>query len=242
MRLSILGAAGKVGRLTVAEALARGHHVRALARTPARIPLTPGPGSLERVAGDVLDPSAVERAVAGADAVVCTFGAPLTWETITREPTICERGTRTALEAMARAGVDRLICMTAIGLGESRTRGRWVFRSIIRPLLLGRIYADRERQERLVRASGVRWSLVRPAELTDAPAGPWRAVDPDDHTGAEPARVPRATVAGFLMHEAATGEFLGRAPILTAGQGPASIHEDAVTPLRSRDIQERNDR
>lgn len=38
MKIAILGAAGKVGRLTVAEAVAAGHTVNAHARNPDRAP------------------------------------------------------------------------------------------------------------------------------------------------------------------------------------------------------------
>lgn len=162
------------------------------------------------------------RALAGTDAVICTFGAPLNWSTVTRVPTICRLGTRSVLQAMTHAGVSRIVCMTAIGLGESRGRGRRVFRSFIQPLLLGRIYADRNAQEDLVRASTTRWSIIRPAELTDDPAGPWRTVDPADRSGPEPSRIPRTTVARFLIHEAAEARFLGRGPILTAATAPLS--------------------
>lgn len=222
MKIAILGAAGKVGGLTVAEGVAQGHEVRALARNPARIPEAPGPGALIRFPGDVLDPASLHQTLAGADAVICTFGAPLNWSTITRVPTLCSLGTRSVLQAMTHAGVSRLVCMTAIGLGDSRGRGRRVFRSIIQPLLLGRIYVDRSEQEGLVRASRVRWSIVRPAELTDEAAGAWRTVDPADRSGPEPSRVPRATVARFLIHEAVEAQFLGRAPILTAAPEPPS--------------------
>ncbi|MDX2131250.1 MAG: NAD(P)H-binding protein [Planctomycetota bacterium] len=220
MKIAILGAAGKIGGLTVAEGVAQGHHVRALARNPDRIPDVRGPGSLTRLPGDVLNAASLEQALAGADAVVCTFGAPLNWSTITRMPTVCAVGTRSVLQAMARTGVARLVCMTAIGVGDSRGRGRRIFRSFIRPVLLGRIFADRQIQEDLVRSSATRWSIVRPAELTDAPAGPWRTVDASDRSGPEPAHVPRATVAKFLIREAVEAGFLGRAPILTAAPQP----------------------
>ena len=215
MKIAILGAAGKVGRLTVADGIAAGHSVVALARRPDTIPQTPGPGSISRVQGDVLDPAAVAHAVDGVEAVICTFGAPLTRNTITRQPTLCEQATRVILDAMSNAAVTRLVCMTAIGVGDSRNRGRFVFRSLIRPLLLGRIFADRERQEDLVRASATTWSIIRPAELTDEPFGRWRAVDASDHSVPEPSTVPRATVARFLIEEATGNRFVGRSPILT---------------------------
>lgn len=216
MKLAILGAAGKIGAHTVAEAIAAGHDAAAFARRPAGIPEPVGPGRLTRIAGDVLDQASLTPAIAGTDVVICTFGAPLNASTIRRVPNLCERATRNIINVMREQRVDRIVCMTAIGVGDSRDRGRWAFRRLIRPLILGRIFVDRDRQEQLIRASGLRWTIVRPAELTDEPAGPWRYVDPADRDAAEPVRVPRATVARALVHEAVTPQHLGRAPVLAS--------------------------
>ncbi|MDX2147653.1 MAG: NAD(P)H-binding protein [Planctomycetota bacterium] len=219
MKVAILGAAGKIGGLTVAEAVAAGHTTIALARNPARIvePRAPGstfPGQISRITGDARDPEAVDRAISGVDAVICTFGAPLNWSTLTRQPTICQQATRVLIEVMKKRSIDRLVCLTAIGVGDSRSRGRPIFRSFIRPVLLGRIFADRLKQEELIRASDRRWTIVRPAELTDGPPGPWRTVDASDRAGPEPTFVSRASVAKFLVQEAERSEFLHRSPIL----------------------------
>lgn len=221
MKIAILGAAGKVGRLTVAEAVSAGHTVHALARRVEAIPQPPCPGSITQFQGDVLDQAAVERSLKDVNAVICTFGAPLTRGTITRQPSLCENATRAILSAMENTGVSRLVCMTAIGVGDSRSRGRFVFRSLIRPLLLARIFADRERQEDLVRSSQTTWSIIRPAELTDDPPGPWRLVDATDHSVPEPTTVPRTTVARFLIQEVSSNRCVGRSPILAHDRSPA---------------------
>lgn len=215
MRVAIVGAAGKVGRLTVAAASAAGHDTVAIARDPGRIPDLAKPNSFRRASADVLDRDALIRALEGTDAAIATFGAPLTIDTILHVPDLCERGTRNLLEAMRINSVRRLICMTAIGVGESKGHGRWIFRNVVQPALLQRIFTDRERQEVLVRESDTRWTIVRPAELTDGPEHPIRVVDLSEPSESEPSTVSRTSVANFLVRELESEVYVGRCPVVT---------------------------
>src|SRR5260370_27523099 len=72
MNLLILGATGRTGRLVVEQALAAGHAVTALVRSPEK--LTIRNSNLRVVAGRATDPEAVARALASADAVLSTLG------------------------------------------------------------------------------------------------------------------------------------------------------------------------
>lgn len=215
MRVAIIGASGKVGRLTVAAATAAGHDVVAVARDPSRVPEPAGPGTVRRAAADILDPEALLGALGEVDAVVAAFGAPLTLDNVLHVPDLCERGTRNLVGAMAARNVRRLVCMTAIGVGESRGHGRWVFRHVIQPALLQRIFDDRERQEDLVRASPTRWTIVRPAELTDGPAAPVRTIEYGTGKAPEATTIARAGVANFLIRELELDAFVGRSPVIS---------------------------
>ena len=67
MKIAILGAAGRTGRLAVDYALTQGHEIVAVARQPA---ILGDHGGLTVVKGDVTDPSTIKAAVAGVDAVL----------------------------------------------------------------------------------------------------------------------------------------------------------------------------
>ena len=75
MKLLILGATGGTGRQLVQQALKQGHVVTAFARDPAKV--TPPHDNLRIAKGDVMDPAAVDAAVAGQDAVVSALGSRL---------------------------------------------------------------------------------------------------------------------------------------------------------------------
>src|SRR5260370_11711527 len=72
MNLVVLGATGRTGRLVVEQALAAGHTVTALVRSPEKLPT--GSPNLRVVTGHATDPAAVSRALEGADAVISTLG------------------------------------------------------------------------------------------------------------------------------------------------------------------------
>ena len=70
---------------------------------------------------------------------------------------------------MASNGVRRLVGITGVGAGDSRGHGGLVYDTFLRPIVLRQVYADKDRQEAVVRASGLDWVVVRPALLTERP-------------------------------------------------------------------------
>jgi len=72
MKLVVLGANGRTGRLVVEQALAAGHNVTALVRSPEK--LTIRNSGLRIVAGGATDAADVARALEGGDAVLSTLG------------------------------------------------------------------------------------------------------------------------------------------------------------------------
>ena len=106
--------------------------------------------AVEVTQGDVLWPESLVRALDGVSGVVSALGTPL----LLRRVTLLSDGTRPLVEAMRRQGVPRLLCITGMGAGDSRGHGGFVYDRLILPTLLREIYADKDRQERVVAESG----------------------------------------------------------------------------------------
>ncbi|HLE57871.1 MAG TPA: NAD(P)H-binding protein, partial [Rhodothermia bacterium] len=105
-KILIVGATGGTGRQLVARALERGHEVTAFVRNPSEPAIEHS--RLTVVQGDVLDPSSLDAAMRGQEAVVSALGHKRYFY-----PTrILSEGTRNILDAMARHGVSRLVCET----------------------------------------------------------------------------------------------------------------------------------
>jgi putative NADH-flavin reductase len=208
MRVLVIGGTRGTGREVIQAAHAAGHELTLLARNAERISL-PVTG-VRVVAGDARDADDIDRAVAGQHAVVWTVGVRPT-----RRPVdLFSRGTAFLLAAMTRHGVPRLLCVTGVGAGDSRGHGGWLYDRVLQPLFMKSIYEDKDRQEALLRASAVDWTIIRPGTLTNGPAtGLARALIHLD--GVAAGRISRADVAAFIVDHLATNEFRRTAVLLT---------------------------
>ena len=83
------------------------------------------------------------------------------------------------------------------------------------PLLLKRVYDDKDVAEQIVRASGLDWTIVRPGGLTNGPAtGRYRVlVEPPSWRAG---MISRADVADFLAKQVADTAYVGKTPELIA--------------------------
>ncbi len=142
----VVGATGSIGRHVVAEALAAGYTTRALVRDPDRASLSAG---VEIVVGDVTRPDTLTAAVAGVDAIVFTLGSD--GRGSRGAETVDYGGVRNVLEALGDAR-PRIALMTSIGVTNRTSSYNRSTQS-----------ADwKRRSERLVRACGLKYTIVRP--------------------------------------------------------------------------------
>jgi putative NADH-flavin reductase len=194
----IVGASRGIGYETVRLALKEGHSVRAMARSANAIRLHDP--KLEKLEGDALYQNTIERALAGVDAVIQTLGVSPTPKLIFNGTRLFSDATRILVNAMEASTVRRLICVTGLGAGDSRGRGGFLYNAVL-CLILGRIYADKDAQEWIIRRSRLDWTIVRPTVLTTGPRrGAYRVlVDARDWRSS--GVISRADVADFLVRQ-----------------------------------------
>jgi putative NADH-flavin reductase len=211
MNLVVFGATGGVGRLVVQEGLDHGHQVTAVARNPAA--MAGAHSRLIVVTGDVRDPTAVSRAVVGQDAVVWAVGGHDALRTTlargTRSTDLCTVGTTNIIAAMDHHAVRQLVAVSSWGVGESRARMPLLFRYLIFPLILRDELADKGRQEALIRASDLDWTIVWPSRLSDGPkSGRYRTGSALSYHAW--AHLSRADLAAYLVSLLAQNEAVGQ--------------------------------
>ncbi|MEZ5844012.1 MAG: SDR family oxidoreductase [Hyphomicrobiaceae bacterium] len=208
-QILVIGGSKGIGLATVKAALARGHRVRAFARSAGAIPIDHP--ALEEMAGDALKPIDIARAVAGVDAVVMALGIANPFSL--QPATLFSKATRLLIPAMRAAGVSRLICITGLGAGDSRGKGSLVYTKLFFPLVLARIYEDKDVQEQFVRESGLEWTILRPGLLTNGPAtGRARVVT--DPAQWRDASISRADVAEVIVSEIENPRYVHQAPVV----------------------------
>lgn len=208
MKLVIFGATGTVGRHIIDQALDQGHHVTAFTRSLNKFPKPLQNLTLRQ--GDVLDLAAVKHAIAGQDAVICALGMPL----FNREG-LRTKGTKVILQAMKETGVDRLICLSAMGSGESKPLLPAYYRYFMMPIIMRSLYADHNAQEQAIRDSDANWTLIRPVNFTKGPktGSYWHGSSLAGVTLSM--KIAAADVADFMVKQVSTDQYLHQAPCLS---------------------------
>jgi putative NADH-flavin reductase len=200
-RILVLGATGATGRCIVAQALERGHAVTGLARRPGRLAIQHP--RLATVAGDVAaDGQALARVLPGHDVVV----SALSRGQALRSNGLIARAAVQIVSAMERAGVSRLVFLSAFGVGGTAPHAPWLFRLMFH-VMLQDIYADKAAGEATIMRSSLNWTILAPVLLTNRPGtGRYRAGEDLPVRGL--GRIPRADVPTCVLEcidDAATG-------------------------------------
>ena len=210
-KVLIIGASRGIGLETVRAALRAGHSVRALARSAASIPIQDA--NLDKVSGDALDRDTIRNALQDVDVVIQTLGVDFAPRLIFEGTSLFSQSTRILVDAMKAAGVKRLVSVTGLGAGDSRGHGGLLYDAVVFPLLLKRVYDDKDVQEWIIRSSGLDWTIVRPGLLTNRPAtGRYRVLtaSKDWRFGA----ISRTDVADFLVRQVDDRALIGTTPLL----------------------------
>ena len=205
MKLVIFGATGKIGKEIVKQSLAQGNEVTAFVRDPSKMALDND--DLKIVTGDIYEITAVTRAIKGQDAVICSLGTNELGKT-----TVRSEGTANIIKAMKENHVNRLVVVSAMGVGES-----WSTLSFVNKLffatLLSSARQDHEKQEVVVKESDLDWTIIRPSGLTDTPLTESYAIG--ENIRATTSKIARADVAHAIIEELQDNTYLHKAVTIT---------------------------
>jgi putative NADH-flavin reductase len=174
MKLFILGATGKTGGVLIADAVPRGHHVTTFGRSPFSGPYKAQVLNME---GDPMNAAELADALPGNDAVLSVLGTRGLGAT-----SVLEDSSRATIAAMRTAGVKRLIIVSSALLDKNIG----VVNRIVARTILRHFSRDQRAMEKLVTASDLDWTVLRPPRITDsAPDGQSTAMlgEPPDSSG-----------------------------------------------------------
>jgi uncharacterized protein YbjT (DUF2867 family) len=205
MNLVVLGATGGTGRLVVEQALAAGHTVTALVRSPEKLAVRDP--NLDVVAGQATDPSAVARVLDRADALISTLGGG---------GSVISDSTRAIVEAAHKAGVSRVVLLSSFLV--ERDRFNPVTR-LLTGLAMGSMIKDKSAGEKALRESDLDWTIVYASFLTDEPGGGHVGVLTEKGRWTLSNRIARADVAAWLLRAATSPETSRRTVSITGQAG-----------------------
>ena len=193
MNLTVLGATGPTGTQLVEQALAAGHHVTALARSPEKLTIT-NP-NLHVVQGDATDRAAVSQAMKGADAVISTLGA---------KGSVIAAATGAIVAVAKQEGPQRIVMLSTFAVARDRLKAA---SKLLTGMVMGPQIKDKT-------GSGLDWTIVYATKLTNGPKTEPTVVPEPTKVGVSH-KISRADVASFLLQAATDGLYSRRAVIIT---------------------------
>ncbi len=204
MKLTILGASGRIGRRVLEQATAAGHDVTVLVRDPTSVSVDPS--RVKVVVGTIQDGSALERAIVGADAVVSTIGPDgNTADQVEK----LRFGMRRTIAAMHAHGVRRIVNLSGAGItapGERKPLLDKLATRLVR-LLSRHVVAAKQAEYDELAQTDLEWIAVRPALVTDGPhSGRYVAGPGELRPGA---RISRADIGQLMLAEAEQPTHIG---------------------------------
>lgn len=166
MKILLLGATGRTGKLVIEEAIQRGHKISAIARDPEKlkdyqIDITPGtPYEFETV----------EKAISGCEAVINTLNisrkSDNPWARLVSPRDLISKSAANAVTAMMRTGISRYIALSTIGAGSSWKTSPLILKFIVSVSNLKYAFRDHGRQEEILKNSSVEYTVCRAPMLS----------------------------------------------------------------------------
>eukprot|EP01104_Vermistella_antarctica_P015115 TRINITY_DN4896_c0_g2_i1.p2 TRINITY_DN4896_c0_g2~~TRINITY_DN4896_c0_g2_i1.p2 ORF type:complete len:223 (+),score=45.49 TRINITY_DN4896_c0_g2_i1:187-855(+) len=190
--IAVFGGTGTTGRHFIDQALAAGHHIRALSRRPDTLEES---DALKLIVGDVSNEDSVKEVLTNSDVVFVCLGSKGRAEDLG----VCEAGTRVIVKQMKDLGITRTVVVTTMGIGDSYDDIPWYFKLFVW-LVLSKAFADHEKQEEVLRdaSADIQWTVIRPSGLTDNPLVTDKSLLRIGF-GIPARRIPRANVAELAL-------------------------------------------
>ena len=208
--IALFGGSGRTGQHFLQQALAQGHSIRALVRTPSKVNADADTASLELIQGDVLNYADVLETVKGTDLVVSLFGH------VKDSPAWLQTdGTRNILRAMQKQKVERIISLSGGGLPYEQDQPKFVDKAIrlVMKVAVPKILNDAVKHAEVLRDSDRTWTIVRGPRLTDEPKqGNYRVGWVGVNAGT---KVGRADLADFVLQLVEDTQYDGQMPFVS---------------------------
>ncbi|OOQ61675.1 NAD(P)-dependent oxidoreductase [Mucilaginibacter pedocola] len=168
MRILILGATGRTGKLLLQEALKQGYEVNILVRDKAHVPQHPALTIFEGQPAEAL----LSKAMAGCEAILSALNISRTsdfpWAKLRTPANFLSATAGLIIRLAPQHNISRIILTSASGTSDTRDHIPWWFKWVIDNSNVGVAYRDHEVQEQLFAASNLNYTIVRPVGLVNS--------------------------------------------------------------------------
>lgn len=170
MKILVLGATGRTGRLVVEEALKQGYDLNVLVRDKNKTPFDTK--SIKVFQGTPVRRADLAAAMQGCEVVISALAvakaSDAPWSKLTSPENFVSESMKNVIAEADQQGLKRLISISAWGVGDSRKDIPFWLRWMIDYTKLRYVYADHAVQEKLLAASNLTWTAARPVALNDS--------------------------------------------------------------------------
>lgn len=154
MKVAVSGASGKTGRLLIQSLIQSGHQPRLLVKPSSQLPEAFQALNIHSV--NIQDASSLTDALAGCDALVIATGARPSLNLLGPK-TVDYHAVATQVQACKAQGVKRVILISALCAGH---HFHWLN-------CFGLVLLFKRKGEKVLEASGLDWTIIRPGQLSD---------------------------------------------------------------------------
>ena len=170
MKILILGATGRTGRLIVEEALKQGYELNVLVRDKNKISFSSK--SIKVYQGTPARQTDLAAAMQGCDLIISALGivraSDAPWSKLITAKNFISESIKNVIAEADQQNLKRLITVSAWGVGETKKEIPFWLRWLINHTNLGPVYAEHEAEEKLLANSNLNWTAVRPVALNES--------------------------------------------------------------------------
>lgn len=169
MKILLLGATGRTGKLVLKMALESGYEVTCLSRNAERIDQKEGLTILE---GNPNNKTDLENALTKCDFIISVLNisrkSDFPWATVRTPKNYLSNVMNTLIPIAENNHLKRIIICSAWGVAETKNDIPKWFKWFIKNSNIGITYRDHERQEKIIMDSKLNWTIIRPVGLTNS--------------------------------------------------------------------------
>jgi uncharacterized protein YbjT (DUF2867 family) len=166
MKILLLGATGRTGKLVIEEAIRRGHQISAIGRDPEKLK----DYQIDITQGTPYDFETVENALSGCEAVINTLNisrkSDNPWAGLVSPKDLISKSATNTVTAMKKAGITRFIALSTIRAGSSWRTTPAILKFIVSISNLKYAFSDHGKQEEILQNSSIEYTICRAPMLS----------------------------------------------------------------------------
>jgi uncharacterized protein YbjT (DUF2867 family) len=167
MKILLLGATGRTGKLVIDAATRRGHKISAIARDPEKLK----DYQIDVTQGTPYDFETFEKALVGCEVVINTLNisrkSDNPWSRLVSPKDLISKSAINAVAAMKEAGIKRFIALSTMGAGSSWKTAPSILKLIVSISNLKYAFRDHGVQEEILQNSALDYTICRAPMLSN---------------------------------------------------------------------------